>query len=191
MSERRARARASEASFSHGGALLDRRTFLTAALALGLAPRRLLAAEDGSTLPEATRRALAGSPFVYVSPLRSDGRESTCHGEVWYAWLDGRVALVTGTDRWKARSVARGLDRARIWVGDFGRWKRGPFENDAFRQGPSFDARATTSKDPALLERMLEQYEGKYPDEIGTWRERFRQGLASGERVLVLYEPLG
>ena len=35
---------------------------------------------------------LERSAFVYVSPLKSDGAESRCHGEVWYGWLDGRVA---------------------------------------------------------------------------------------------------
>ena len=40
-----------------------------------------------------------------------------------------------------------------------------------------------------LLERMLAVYEKKYPDEIGKWRDRFRDGLTSGERTLVLYEP--
>ena len=32
---------------------------------------------------------LERSAFVYVSPLKSDGAESRCHGEVWYGWLDG------------------------------------------------------------------------------------------------------
>ncbi len=45
-------------------------------------------------------------------------------------------------------------------------------------------------KDPALLDRMIAIYEKKYPAEIGTWRERFKSGFQSGERVLIVYEPL-
>jgi hypothetical protein len=164
-----------------------------AALALGLWPRQLLADshEDGHrpALPPAALAALPDSQFVYVSPLKTNGEESTCHGEVWYAWLDGSVALITGTARWKARSAAGGLDRARIWVGNHGTWKRTLGTNEDFRKAPSFVGQARTSKEPQLLERMLVDYERKYPDEIGSWRDRFREGLASGERVIILYEP--
>lgn len=184
MSARRAKAPASEAEEGRG---LDRRTFLGAAVAAGFFPRGLLA-EEG--LPPATRDALASSPFVYVSPLSREGSESRCHGEVWFAWLDGAVQIVTGTGGWKARAVAAGLDRARLWVGDYGTWKGTLGTREEFRRGPSFVARARASRDTALLERMLELYDRKYPAEIGRWRERFREGLASGERVILSYAPV-
>ena len=62
--------------------------------------------------------------------------------------------------------------------------------NEDFRKAPSFDARAALASDPALLERMLADYAVKYPAEIEKWRPRFREGLASGERVLIAYQPL-
>ncbi len=133
--------------------------------------------------------ALASSLFVYVSPLRSDGNESRCHAEVWYGWLDGAVVLITGRDRWKARAVARGLDRARIWVGDYGRWKRLVGHDQSFRKGPSFLARAERVRDTAVLERLLAIYDEKYPEEIGSWRDRMRHGYADGSRVLIRYRP--
>lgn len=163
--------------------MIDRRTFLGAALGLLCSPVTTLARAgqpDG---------ALASSPFVYVSPLRSDGSESRCHAEVWYAWLDGAVVLITARDRWKARAVARGLDGARIWVGDYGRWKRLIGANESFRKGPSFVARAEFVRDAALLDRMLAVYEQKYPEEIGDWRDRMRSGYADGSRVLIRYRP--
>jgi hypothetical protein len=184
----------SRARGSDEGLAIDRRTFIGAALALGLWSRQLWAdTHEGADHPELSQAALdalPGSQFVYVSPLKTDGEESTCHGEVWYAWLDGSVALITGTSRWKARSVAAGLDRARIWVGNHGTWKRTLGTNEDFRKAPSFVGRARTSQEPQLLERMLVDYERKYPDEIGRWRDRFREGLASGERVILLYEPV-
>ncbi len=82
-----------------------------------------------------------------MSPLRSNGEESRCHGEVWFGWLDGSVVVITATKSWKARSLARGLDRARIWVGDYGRVKRMVGSNEAFRAGPSFLARAERVSD--------------------------------------------
>ncbi len=173
------------------GHLIDRRTFLGVSVGLLLWPGGALAAPRRlAALADALTEALEGSPFVYVSPLRSDGSESRCHGEVWYAWLDGAVVLNTASDTWKARALARGLDRARIWVGDYGRWKGSlGSRSDAFRQGPGFLARAQSSRDAALVERLLEVYARKYPDEIGAWRERMRQGVADGSRVLIRYRP--
>jgi hypothetical protein len=169
---------------------MDRREFLlgSAALALGsLAwPLRRAAADDA--LPTAL---LEESVFVYISPLRTDGSESTCHGEVWYGWLDGAVVVNTAPTTWKSRALAKGLDRARIWVGDHGRWKQMLGRNEEFRKAPHFDTRVESVKgDSALLERLLAQYERKYPKEIASWRGKMRDGYASGDRLLLRYTPL-
>jgi hypothetical protein len=148
-------------------------------------PQRVVAAAvDGEV-----GALLEKSGFVYVSPLRAGGAESRCHGEVWYGWLDGSVFLVTSKDSWKARALARGLDTARIWVGDHGR-VGGLTGSDDFRQAPSFDAKARTTKDAELLDRLMKLYRKKYPGEIGRWEPKFRSGFESGERVLIRYEPL-
>jgi hypothetical protein len=169
---------------------VDRRTFLLGGLAGALLPRALARAAEPAPEPGAPlAEALERSPLVYVSPLRADGRESTCHGEVWFAWLDGAVVLITARDRWKARAVLGGLDRARIWVGDHGPWKRMLGQNEAFRSAPSFEARAALANDANLLDRLLAAYERKYPKEIGSWRDKFRQGFADGSRVLIRYAP--
>jgi hypothetical protein len=177
--------------------LISRRSFLFAAAGLALSPlaapalsarRRLLAAAPGGVSPE-LEAALANSPYVYLSPLRKDGSESSCHGEVWFAWLDGAVVMICATTSWKARAVARGLERARLWVGDYGRWKAIGIQNNAFRSGPSFLARASASRDRALLDRLLAAYDGKYPAEIGKWRERMRSSFEDGSRVLLRYVP--
>lgn len=187
---------------ARGGAgirdLISRRRFLltTASVALwplagaaSATPRaRAFAAAEGA-VPAALGAALEKSPYVYVSPLRADGNESSCHGEVWFAWLDGAVVLITAKTAWKARAAARGLERARLWVGDYGRWKQLGMRNQAFRGGPSFLARASATRDAALLERMLAVYDAKYPAEIGKWRERMRSGFADGSRVLLRYVP--
>jgi hypothetical protein len=180
-----------------GGRRLARRAFLRGAVGLALAlrlpwPTMALAeaARESEGLGPRTLELLERSGFVYVSPLRADGGESACHGEVWFGWLDGAVVLITSRTGWKARALARGLDRARVWVGDHGRWKRLVGTNEAFRQAPSFDARVSRSEEAALLERLILLYREKYPGEIGRWEERFRSGFASGERILLRYEPL-
>ena len=124
------------------GHLIDRRTFLLGSAAAALAPR--LAARAAA--PSDLDRALESSGLVYVSPLLADGRESRCHAEVWFAWLDGAVVIVTARDRWKALAVARGLDRARLWVGDRGTWKRVLGHSDEFRAAPSFEATAPVTR---------------------------------------------
>jgi len=163
--------------------LIGRRAFLGGFLGFLFAPVALVRAAELET-------ALEKSGFVYVSPLRSDGQESTCHAEVWFAWLDGSVVLITGSERWKARSIARGLDKARIWVGDHGRWKKLVGRNEDFRQAPKFDARAEAVKDEALLERMLAVFERKYPAEIANWRDKMRSGFRDGSRTLIRYTPI-
>ena len=140
-------------------------------------------------LPSATAKALESSPYVYISPLKSDGGESHCHGEVWYGWLDGKAVITTSTGTWKARAMAGGLDRARIWVGDYGRWKKLGVPTQGFKKGPQFDARAAKIDDPAVLDRLMLSFRKKYPAEIGKWEPKMREGFKTGERVLIGYSP--
>jgi hypothetical protein len=143
--------------------------------------------EEATPLSEEALSALAESPLVYVSPLRSDGSESRCHGEVWFVRASGGedVLVVGSRDGWRARAVRRGLDQARLWVGDFGVWKR----SERFRNGPSFLARASFETDVVARARALEAFGAKYSDEWGKWGPRFRNGLADGSRVLIRYQP--
>jgi hypothetical protein len=167
--------------------VLTRRALLGAGAAGALAllwPRRSRAA-----LAPDVVALLENSGFVYVSPLKSDGAESRCHGEVWYGWLEGDVVLITSRESWKARALARGLARTRIWVGDHGRVGRLIGSNEAFRAAPSFEAKAAESRDATLLDRLMASYREKYPAEIASWEPRMRAGFANGERVLIRYTP--
>jgi len=150
-----------------------------------------LVGPDGKVVPSLAE-ALDHIEYAYVNPRLADGSASTCHGEVWFAWLDGSVVTTTSKDSWKARAQARGLDRARLWFGSYGRWKSrvAGGRNEAFRRGPHFAARVTRERDAAVLERVLAVYERKYPGEIVRWRERMRSEVASGERVILRYHPL-
>ena len=170
---------------------LSRRSFLgaiTATTAALLLPRGRLSADEAFALPDATRTALAESPLIYLSPLRSDGAESVCHGEVWFVQDGAELLVVTAADRWKALAVGRGLDRARIWVGDFGRWKK---SDGRFKTGPTFLAKARFDAAASVIEAALQAFGAKYPEEWEKWEPRFRTGLADGSRVLLRYRPSG
>jgi len=167
---------------------LTRRGLLlgAAGVAAGWLLRPHPALAGSSALTDVARRALAESPLVYISPLKSDGAESQCHGEVWFVTDGDDVLLVTARDRWRSRAVERGLTRARIWAGDFGVWSR---NRGAWTKGPSFDARAGFERDPAAHAKALASFGRKYPDEWDEWGPRFEKGLADGSRVMVRYRP--
>jgi hypothetical protein len=162
------------------------------ATGLNFSPKRAVAAEP--TPPEnlsVSKELLEKSPFVYISPLLATGQESSCHGELWFAWLDDSIVVNVASDRWKATALTRGLERARIWVGDHGRWK-GMLgrRNEDFRAAPHFDARVEKVDDESTLDRLLATYEKKYPDEIASWRDAMRSGVADGSRVLLRYKSV-
>jgi len=175
---------------------LTRRVFLrrtgisVLGLAIGIqaAPEIARAASAKSSKP--LLDLLQSSPFVYISPLRKNGQESRCHAEVWFAWIDESIVITVAADRWKATALERGLTGARIWVGDHGRWKT-PVggRKEAFRQAPSFSARAEKVEDPKMIDRLLDVYAEKYPGEIDRWRDRMKAGNADGSRIMIRYRP--
>ena len=166
-----------------------RQLLVSAAAGLGalVLPGRMGAADDFA-LPDATKAALSGSPLVYISPLHHDGRESRCHEEVWYFVDGGDVVIATAVERWKAKAVRSGRDRARIWVGDFGRGRK---VGDRYRAGPSFLASARIDEDRATFERLMKAFAGRYADGWDKWEPRFEKGYADGTRVLIRYAPIG
>lgn len=168
---------------------LTRRDFTRAIAWTGLGTAALgLAPFPSEAAPPAPKKLLDESSFVYISPLKRDGGESSCHGELWYAWLEDAVVVIVATDRWKATAIRSGLDRARIWVGDHGLWRTWyGGRNEDFRKAPNFVAKGQAVKDRALLDRLLERYETKYPAEIADWRDKMRSGYADGSRTLIRY----
>jgi len=179
-----------------GEASLTRRRFLTrlGVGAVGLAcalpgqPRTVLAKQpDSSSLPIGL---LEKSSFVYISPLLRNGKESSCHAELWYAWIDDSVVVTVARDRWKAIALEKGLNGARIWVGDHGRWKTMlGGHNEEFLTAPNFYAKAERVEDKKMIEPLLTVYAKKYPNEIAKWRDRMRSGNADGSRIMIRYRP--
>jgi hypothetical protein len=148
--------------------------------AVALLPRVLHAAAEPAWLAAAKT-----SPLVYVSPLKKDGAESRCHGEVWFFLDGGDVVLATSVKSWKARALGLGRKQARVWVGDFGSYAGAKDEVSA---APSFLADASLDRDPAVFARLLAAYGTKYPDEWDKWKPRFEQGYGDGSRVVIRYK---
>jgi hypothetical protein len=172
-----------------GTGSLNRRQVLVlgaSALAGAVLPSRLLAAE-ASEKRSTLDAALEESDLIYLTPLHSDGRESTCQAEVWFV-ADGHDAyVVTASDAWRARAVRSGLSRTRAWVGDVGVWSQA---DGAYRDLPTADLRGSLVTAPAEHARVLALFGAKYSLEWVMWGPRFRNGLADGSRVMLRYQPL-
>lgn len=173
--------------------IISRRAFLRGAVALSgaaLLPASLARSSDAAfALSKAAQAAIETSKVVYISPLKTDGEESTCHAEVWFDAEGTDLFVVTKPECWRFRAIESGLDRARLWVGEFGVWKR---SNGAFRKAPTFLAQAAhVSGDAAAAERTLKAMSAKYANEgWDTYGPLFKQGLADASRVLLRYRPI-
>jgi len=125
------------------------------------------------------------SQLIYLTPLLADGRESTCHGEVWFVHRNREIFVITKSDAWRAEALRRGLRRAAIWIGEFGVWKQA---KDRYRSAPYLVIEGALEADTALHSEALDLYGVKYESEWGSWGPRFRKGLADGSRVLLHYQ---
>lgn len=171
---------------------LSRRSFLEGAVALSagvfLPARGAQSGEGDYDLGEAAEKAIAKSPLIYITPLAKDGSESACHAEVWFVRDGQDLVICTSADAWRSRAVKRGLDRARIWVGDFGPWKDA---EGRYESGPSFVARSSlVSPGDAAVERVLAAMGEKYASSgWAKWGPRLRSGMKDGSRVMIRYRP--
>jgi len=150
-----------------------------AAFALGFAP-----GSRATTLSGAARAALDESEVIYLTPLKSNGEESRCHGEVWFAHDAGDVFVVTAAGAWRAKAVGQGLVHARIWVGEFGVWSSA---GEKYRTAPQLEVVGSIETAADVRERALEALGRKYRMEWVVWGPRFRNGIADGSRVLLRY----
>ena len=154
-----------------------------AALALCAAPFSRAAT---AALADPAQKALDKSAVVYISPLKKDNVESTCHAEVWFTVDDGDIYVVTSSKAWRARAISLGLTQARMWVGEFGVWKD---SKEAYRKAPELLASGALVSDAAIQARVLETFGKKYYIQWLGWGPKFRGGLKDGSRVMLRYTP--
>lgn len=159
--------------------------------------RKVLAAGGGATLgtflfhaPSSAAEptlaaALERSRLVYISPIRSDGKESRCHSEVLFVADGDDVYICSREAAWRTRAVLdHGLNKARLWVGEVGRWQAG---NRDYASLPSMDATVTHISKPEEHARILAMFVQKYPERFNDERNVFRDGLKDGTWVMFRY----
>lgn len=162
--------------------MISRRTLLKTSAAAAALPLLPAIGRAGSSW----RDAAEASPLIYLTPIQSNGAESRCQAEIWFASVDGAMYVVTAAEAWRAEAVRQGLSGARIWVGDVGPWRGA---DGRYKALPAVEARASLEADAAVHSRVLAAMGAKYSAEWDTWGPRFRNGLADGTRVMLKYEP--
>ena len=140
------------------------------ALALGASAR----ASAEPLAPEVVR-LLESSPYVYIATQRKDGTFGA-PSEIWFMYDQGAVWMASPTTAWRVRRIHAGRATARIAVGT--------------KDGPTFVAKGSFVRDPAVYERLFTTYAKKYPQGWPQYEARFRDGLKDGSRVLMRYQPI-
>jgi hypothetical protein len=143
------------------------------------APQIALAAESPSVA------ALDKSNLIYLSPVVTGGKESVCHGEVWFIHHNHEIFVVTQSNAWRAEATRRGFKRAKIWIGEFGAWKSA---KNHYLSAPYLEIEGQLESDSNVHAEVLSVFGEKYSDEWGSWGPRFSKGLADGSRVLLRYK---
>jgi hypothetical protein len=129
--------------------------------------------------------ALGRSQLIYLSPVLTSGEASTCHGEVWYIYHGDKVYVVTQADAWRVEAIKKGLVRAKVWVGEFGQWRRA---KGKYKSAPYLELEGELENNPSVHEELLPYFGAKYAAEWDRWGPRFRKGLANGSRSLLRYK---
>ena len=161
--------------------MIKRRTFVQGAMvSAGLS---LLPASHAADM----RTSLQKSDLVYITALKSDGKESSCQSEIWYVWDGADIYVCTATTAWRTRAAKKGLDRSRIWVGDVGKWQS---SGGKYKDLPALEAATSVISDTNTHQMALERFGSKYTMAWITYGPIFRKGLADGSRSLIRYRPL-
>lgn len=163
--------------------MFTRRKFLRAGAAVvAVAQIPMLARADHHQLHE----KLQQTDLIYLTPIKSNGEESRCQAEIWFAADGTDMFVCTGTTSWRAQAPRKGLTKARVWVGDMGNWRS---TGGRYRNLPQVETDVAVIDDKAEQARVLALFGKKYRAEWGSWGPRFRDGLADGSRTMLRYRP--
>jgi hypothetical protein len=136
-------------------------------------PRERTAGLPGALTPE-QEKLLADARFVYIQSTRKDGTLGK-PAEIWFAVMEGALWVGSAPTSWRVKRIRWGRPQAKIAIGGTG--------------GPTFRALGAIVKDAALAKKFCDQLAIRYPAQWPRWEKSFREGLASGERVLIRYAP--
>ena len=157
---------------------MRRRDFLYGTLVVPILPA--FATEPAAGISAVLRE----SELVYLSPIKSNGDESSCQGEVWYVYLDTAIYVVTQSSAWRVEAIEKNLAKTRMWVGNVGMWKN---SEGKYKTLPRISAFGSVVENGQVWDEISPIFAKKYHREWSTWGPRFRQGLESGSRTLLKY----
>lgn len=160
---------------------MRRRQLLIATLAIPAIPT------FAKSISVKAANGLTESRLVYLTPLKTDGDESACQGEVWFAYSKDAIYVNTQAEAWRAEAIRKGLTDTRMWVGDVGMWKQ---VDGAYKELPKIRASGSIVKDSEEWDAVFPAFGEKYSDEWPTWGPRFKNGLENGSRVLLKYTEI-
>lgn len=126
---------------------------------------------------------LETAKLIYLTPIKTDGEESKCQGEVWFVYLDSRLYVTTATDAWRAEAIRKDLKDARIWIGDYGVWTRA---EEKYKEGPELMLEGSIFDDEDKLPEILEAFTEKYG--TGRYPRVFKEEIEEEKRVVLEYE---
>lgn len=135
--------------------------------------------------PEKIGSTLQSSDLIYLTPIQTNGQESSCQAEIWFVWDGLDIYVCTKTASWRATAPRLGLEHTRIWIGDLGVWTKAKY-----KELPRIEAVSSIIEDPMTVHKSLEMFGKKYPLGWIRWGSTFKKELASGERSLVRYRPV-
>lgn len=165
--------------------MITRRNLIIAgssALVCGMLPSGSMAARRPTL-----QQSIDSSDLIYLTPIRSNGQESSCQAEVWFVADGTDLYIVTAAEAWRAQAVKKGLTRARIWIGDLGQWRG---TKGKYKTLPQTEASAVEITSAERKETILNGFGKKYPVSWIVYESRFKNGLADGSRVMLRYRPL-
>ena len=147
-------------------------------------PAEVEAAEsDEESLETEIPEELETAKLIYLTPIKTDGEESKCQGEVWFVYLDSKLYVTTATDAWRAEAIRKDLTDARIWIGDYGVWTRA---EEKYKEGPELMLDGSIFDDEDQLPDILEAFTEKYG--TGRYPRVFKEEIEEEKRVVLEYE---
>lgn len=139
---------------------------------------------DDETTETKIPEELKTSELIYLTPIKSDGEESKCQGEVWFVYLDSEIYVTTASDAWRAEAIRKDLTQARIWIGEYGPWSRA---KEKYKEAPELMLEGSMFDDKEKFAEILEAFNEKYPGE-GQYPRVFKEEIEDGKRVVLKYE---
>ncbi|MBI3756779.1 MAG: hypothetical protein HY267_02270 [Deltaproteobacteria bacterium] len=130
-------------------------------------------AHSSSLSPE-LQKTLESSKYIYVQSSRKNGEMSKA-AEIWFMLHNGAVWVCSPPTTHRVKRIKAGKTKAKIFVGK--------------SDGPSFTAKGSLVKDPAVNNVLFETFAKKYGNDWTSLEKEFRKGLADGSRTLVRYDP--